>query len=293
MAVATAAAVLFGAVCPACRDAPPAPTVGPGLSGAAGASTGGPASAPRSAEGRTPDPQPGARLYYGAQGVIAPPEELLRLVPPAFPGKPVERNRGRGMELMRLATGRRFATLTLLTLQPADTALRTLAAHAASLGFAPDTTIPGEQALVHPEGERLTLAANEVEGQPVRVRLRLTGPEGGALPALPPLPAELTAHLGALKVIGFEETLLHGVAAGARVTDVAREALIVRAPTPASRATGLTALEVSLTQAGYKRSEKRNELWERPATQEVWLIRPTDDPSGDVLLSHQRRFRRE
>jgi hypothetical protein len=229
-------------------------------------------------------------LFYAQQQTIDPPPELAAFVPPTLGAKVVERQRGRGMVRLRLAPAERRASLVLLTLAPQDTIGRTIADHLATLGFAPVAGTPGQ--FVHPSGDRLSVALTADPVAPNRVELTLEGAEAPAIPAPPTLAPEIAPDPTKLSILGFEEGLLHATVGGARDTDVGRTAYILRANTPAERAAALTAWTQALEKAGFRGRAGRPDLWERTETREVLVIRPTDAPSGDVLVSHQRRWRR-
>jgi hypothetical protein len=235
---------------------------------------------------------PAIRAYYAAQGVVEPPAELTRFLPAALAHKVVERSLGRGMDLMKPTPGRRFATATLLTLEPERVALEVTAKHLAGQGFVADASTPNETAFAHPDGQRITLSPRQLEGQPLRLFLRWTAPDAERTPPLPALAPEVARGLAEMTAVGHEESLLHAVVAGGTITDSGRTVLLLRAASPAVRARALAAWTKALTEAGFTSRPARAELWERPATREMLVLRPTDDPAGDVLVSYQRRFRR-
>lgn len=251
-----------------------------------------PTAAPTAAAPATSAPQAGlsGSLLYAQQQTIDPPAELVGFLPPGLTAKVVERQRGRGMIRLRLAPDTRHASLVLLTLAPQDTLIRTLTDHVATLGFTPVPATPGR--FVHPNGDRLNVVLTVEPGAPARVELTLDGPAAPTLPAPPSLAAEIAPDPAKLSVIGFEEGLLHAVVAGGRDTDVGRTAYILRAKTPAEREAGMAAWKQAVEKAGFRGRAGRPDLWERPETRELLVIRPTDAPSGDVLVSHQRRWRR-
>lgn len=225
---------------------------------------------------------------------MSPPTEIAGLLPTTLPHKVVERSLGRGMDLMKPTPGRRFATATLLTLEAEGTAMAAVAEHLTGLGFSVDrsTAKPGEAAFAHPAGQRVVVSPRRIEGQPLRLFLRWTSPDEELAPPLPPLSPEVAAGLGGLTAVGHEESVLHAVVGGATVTDAARVALLLRAPSPAARAASLAAWTKGLAAAEFKVRPPRDELWERPSTRETIVLRPTDDPAGDVLVSYMRRYRR-
>jgi hypothetical protein len=274
--------VLFGHS--GCRESSP-PVVPPAP--ATTAPTAAP-SAPAIASTQTPSL--GAISTYTQQQTIEPPPELVGFVPPALPAKVVERQRGRGMLLLRLAPTQRRASLVLLTLEPVDALRRALATHLATRGFTPAPGAP--DTFVHTNGERLAVVITPDPLTPTRVELTLDGPEAPTLPASPTLAPEIAPDPTKLSVVGFEEGLLHAIAPGNRDTEVSRTVYLLRAKTPADRTAALATWTRAVEKAGFRARAGRPELWERPATKELLVIRPTDDPSGDVLVSHQRRWRR-
>ncbi len=278
----------FGLAACACRSEPPAaPSVSPK-----------PQAPPPSAAATQPaevSPSPfgpAIRAYYAAQGEVAPPAEMARLLPGDLPHKTVERSLGRGMDLMKATPGRRFATVTLLTLSPAEQAAEVTAKHLTSLGFVADKSTPNEAAFAHPDGQRVTVSPRVVEGQPLRLFLRWTAADSELDQTLTSLSPEVALGLKEMSPVGHEESLLHAVVTGGSVTDSARVVLLLRAPSPAVRTRALAAWTQALASAGFTNRPTRPELWERPSTRELLVVRPTDDPAGDVLVSHQRRFRR-
>jgi hypothetical protein len=287
---ALAAFAAFAAAMTACREggqgAPPGP-----------APASSPATSPVAAASAAVEADPfgpAVRAFYAQQGLVSPPPEIAGLLPATLPHKVVERSLGRGMDLMKPTPGRRFATATLLTLESEATAAAALTAHLGGLGYSVDPTAakPGEAAFAHPGGQRVVVSPRRIEGQPVRLFLRYTSPDVELAPPLPPLSPEVAAGLVGLKAVGHEESLLHAVVGGGTVTDAARVALLLRAPSPAARTASLAAWTKALAAAGFKTRPPRDELWERPATRETIMLRPTDDPAGDVLVSYMRRFRR-
>lgn len=279
--VATSAFAALGALA-ACQKAPPADTPAPPT---AAPTTTAPTAPPSLAASGL-----GAALFYAQQQTIEPPPELVDLVPPGLGAKVIERQRGRGMVRMRLAPTERHASLVLLTLAPEDTLRRALVAHFTGRGFTPAPGAP--DTFVHPNGDRLSVALTFDPMSPTRVELTLDGAEAPAIPAAPSLAPEIAPDASKLRVVGFEEGLLHAVVAGGRDTDAGRTAYILRAKTAEDRARALAAWTVAIEKAGFRVRPGRPELWERPETRELLVIRPTDAPSGDVLVSHQRRWRR-
>jgi hypothetical protein len=238
------------------------------------------------------EPGPDAHAYFARQGLVEPPAEMVRLLPKSLPHKVVERAVGRGMDLMKAVPGRRFATVTLLTLEPESAAVEAVGAQLTGQGFRPDASTPAVTAFAHPDGQRVVVSPRLVDGQPLRLFLRWTAADAEPAPSAPPLSPEVAAGLREMRVVGFEESVLHAVVAGGTITDSARVALLVRAPSAPVRAKALAAWTKTLAAAGFQTRPPRDELWERTSTRETVVIRPTDDPAGDVLVSYLRRFRR-
>lgn len=282
--------VLAAALSTACRDeVRVAGTGGPAEAPPVALTAIAPTAAPMPAHH---EPGPDVRAYFARQGLVEPPAELARLLPKALPHKVVERAVGRGMDLMKATPGRRFATVTLLTLEPEATAVDAVGAQLTGLGFRPDASTPAVTAFAHPDGQRIVVSPRFVDGQPLRLFLRWTTADAEPAPNAPPLSPEVAAGLREMRVVGFEESVLHAVVAGGTITDSARVALLLRAPTAPVRAKALTAWTKTLATAGFRTRPPRDELWERTSTRETVVIRPTDDPAGDVLVSYLRRFRR-
>ena len=265
----------------ACRDGEP-PTAPPPPAAPRTAP-----SAPASALTATQASAMQARMAYEAQGTIDLPPWLARLVPRDLQCKPVERAQGRGMEKLRRSPGRRWGDLTLLTLAPRPDAEARLGTTLSALGF-----VAGAAGFANPGGEVVTVRAEEVQGEPLRLRLHASGPDPEPSPPLPAQSPEVALGLSALAPVGHEEALYHAVVPGGRVTDVSRLALLLRAKGPEARAKALKAWQEALPRAGYALREGRTDTWVRASTHELLVIVAPDDPSGDVLVSHQRRWRR-
>lgn len=80
---------------------------------------------------------------------------------------------------------------------------------------------------------------------------------------------------------------------GAEGPDVAVTEYILRAKTAKDRARALAAWTKAIERAGFHPRPGSPDHRERPSTQELLLIRPADAPTGDVFVSHQRRWRRD
>ena len=305
---APALAVLALLACTERQGVPPAPPSAPASTASAPAAATSAPAAPRDPVAairtaleaqRAPPIAAVALLAYNAQGTVEIPPALQPIIGALGPTKTVTGEDGREMELTRLSPGRRWDRATVLSLDAGDTYFAEVASALRKAGFggpepAPEAPL-GPLTLRSSDGREVQFRVRVEPGQPSKLELRLNGPESPAPrfgPTSPEMPAPLPALVKGFTLLGYEWGHFHAVVPGGRDTDASRLAFIGRAATADARTRFLAEVGAPLAAAGYTPRAGHEGVYERTATRETLVLKPSVEVSTDLIFSHQRHWRR-